>query len=386
MPVIVSNFAMFYSHTQARAKLPKKRRRIMPVEHLPRSLAVRSNAAANQLHAHHVAAAAAARGQPATLAPGNLSAAAGATHHHPSNLAYFSAAQQQQQAANSSSPASISGHAFGLQACSLGAAAATLVGAPSAAGAPQAQMLVPRGATLDHHARARINLSNKDLLPDCSVTTGAASASASASTSATAPAAAPAASAESHAPQSSPAVAPPADRKSASGTPTAMQAPEAGGEAERPQQPPSTPSKRRSTHRGGGGSKAAQQCCCSAQTCSGCLAEELCAQQQQQQQKHLDGSELPAANSACSASCQSRSCRRNNCCCPMSPSGDSASGVRRRKAAPLEDQPQQSELERRKERPRQRQRSVDDRKQLAECGFCSQSLDRKDSSDRSTVL
>lgn len=32
VPVIVSNFAMFYSHTQARAKLPKKRRRVLPVE------------------------------------------------------------------------------------------------------------------------------------------------------------------------------------------------------------------------------------------------------------------------------------------------------------------------------------------------------------------
>ena len=32
VPVIVSNFAMYYSHTQARAKLPKKRRRVMPVE------------------------------------------------------------------------------------------------------------------------------------------------------------------------------------------------------------------------------------------------------------------------------------------------------------------------------------------------------------------
>jgi len=30
--VIVSNFALFYSHTQARAKLPKKRRRVLPVE------------------------------------------------------------------------------------------------------------------------------------------------------------------------------------------------------------------------------------------------------------------------------------------------------------------------------------------------------------------
>jgi len=30
--VIVSNSALFYSHTQARAKLPKKRRRVLPVE------------------------------------------------------------------------------------------------------------------------------------------------------------------------------------------------------------------------------------------------------------------------------------------------------------------------------------------------------------------
>ncbi|KAL1400938.1 hypothetical protein pipiens_007023 [Culex pipiens pipiens] len=34
VPVIVSNFAMYYSHTQARAKLPKKRRRVLPVEQL----------------------------------------------------------------------------------------------------------------------------------------------------------------------------------------------------------------------------------------------------------------------------------------------------------------------------------------------------------------
>ncbi|CAH8615223.1 unnamed protein product [Schistosoma bovis] len=32
VPVIVSNFSMFYSHTLARSKLPKKRRRILPVE------------------------------------------------------------------------------------------------------------------------------------------------------------------------------------------------------------------------------------------------------------------------------------------------------------------------------------------------------------------
>ncbi|TKR80388.1 hypothetical protein L596_014468 [Steinernema carpocapsae] len=32
VPVIVSNFAMFYSHTQAREKLPRKRRRVLPIE------------------------------------------------------------------------------------------------------------------------------------------------------------------------------------------------------------------------------------------------------------------------------------------------------------------------------------------------------------------
>jgi potassium voltage-gated channel Shaw-related subfamily C protein len=32
VPVIVSNFAMFYSHTQARAKLPKKRRRVVAID------------------------------------------------------------------------------------------------------------------------------------------------------------------------------------------------------------------------------------------------------------------------------------------------------------------------------------------------------------------
>merc|ERR1719220_1143757 len=32
VPVIVSNFEMYYSHTQARAKLPKKRRRVINVD------------------------------------------------------------------------------------------------------------------------------------------------------------------------------------------------------------------------------------------------------------------------------------------------------------------------------------------------------------------
>ena len=32
VPVIVSNFTLFYSHAQAREKLPKTRRRVLPVE------------------------------------------------------------------------------------------------------------------------------------------------------------------------------------------------------------------------------------------------------------------------------------------------------------------------------------------------------------------
>ncbi|XP_064652060.1 potassium voltage-gated channel protein Shaw-like isoform X11 [Lineus longissimus] len=44
VPVIVSNFAMFYSHTQARSKLPKKRRRVLPVEAVrPKNPPIRSN-------------------------------------------------------------------------------------------------------------------------------------------------------------------------------------------------------------------------------------------------------------------------------------------------------------------------------------------------------
>ncbi|XP_071743484.1 potassium voltage-gated channel protein Shaw isoform X2 [Lepeophtheirus salmonis] len=42
VPVIVSNFAMYYSHTQARAKLPKKRRRVVNVD-LPTSANRRAN-------------------------------------------------------------------------------------------------------------------------------------------------------------------------------------------------------------------------------------------------------------------------------------------------------------------------------------------------------
>ncbi|VDK49828.1 unnamed protein product [Anisakis simplex] len=47
VPVIVSNFAMFYSHTQAREKLPRKRRRVLPVEQV--RLQVRRHAAVMEI-------------------------------------------------------------------------------------------------------------------------------------------------------------------------------------------------------------------------------------------------------------------------------------------------------------------------------------------------
>ncbi|XP_044272546.1 potassium voltage-gated channel protein Shaw-like isoform X2 [Tribolium madens] len=56
VPVIVSNFSMFYSHTQARSKLPKKRRRVLPVEQ-PRRKKVETatNRRMNAIKHHHPA-------------------------------------------------------------------------------------------------------------------------------------------------------------------------------------------------------------------------------------------------------------------------------------------------------------------------------------------
>ncbi|XP_026471033.1 potassium voltage-gated channel protein Shaw-like [Ctenocephalides felis] len=50
VPVIVSNFSMFYSHTQARSKLPKKRRRVLPVEQ-PRRKREMNNATNRRMNA-----------------------------------------------------------------------------------------------------------------------------------------------------------------------------------------------------------------------------------------------------------------------------------------------------------------------------------------------
>lgn len=44
VPVIVSNFTMFYSHTQAREKLPRQRRRVIAVPAEPGAASGRSGA------------------------------------------------------------------------------------------------------------------------------------------------------------------------------------------------------------------------------------------------------------------------------------------------------------------------------------------------------
>ncbi|CDW52461.1 voltage gated potassium channel [Trichuris trichiura] len=55
MPVIVSNFEMFYSHAQARAKLPKKRRRVLPPEETKMMLRHRPAKVTAETNKHAVA-------------------------------------------------------------------------------------------------------------------------------------------------------------------------------------------------------------------------------------------------------------------------------------------------------------------------------------------
>lgn len=151
---------MFYSHTQARAKLPKKRRRIMPVEHLPRSLAIRSNPmqqsqqhqqlppGQQQLVTSGARLGPFGQGPPATLAAGNLIKGQPAHLHASSNFAYYA-------------PGS------GLLNSSANPLLARQEGGPATPLVPPNQTLVPRGATLDSlSSRTRLNLSHKDLLPD----------------------------------------------------------------------------------------------------------------------------------------------------------------------------------------------------------------------------
>jgi hypothetical protein len=53
VPVIVSNFSLFYSHTQARMKLPKKRRRVVAVQQPRRSQQQRNTHHHNNHHNNH---------------------------------------------------------------------------------------------------------------------------------------------------------------------------------------------------------------------------------------------------------------------------------------------------------------------------------------------
>ncbi|CAG0883006.1 unnamed protein product, partial [Darwinula stevensoni] len=53
VPVIVSNFAMYYSHTQARAKLPKKRRRVLQIEQVRAPVAASSRGAGSGPKQNH---------------------------------------------------------------------------------------------------------------------------------------------------------------------------------------------------------------------------------------------------------------------------------------------------------------------------------------------
>ncbi|CAG9802281.1 unnamed protein product [Chironomus riparius] len=52
VPVIVSNFSRFYSHSQARSKLPKKRRRVLPVEQ-PRRKRGNEGGPNRRMNIHH---------------------------------------------------------------------------------------------------------------------------------------------------------------------------------------------------------------------------------------------------------------------------------------------------------------------------------------------
>ncbi|PNF43116.1 Potassium voltage-gated channel protein Shaw [Cryptotermes secundus] len=77
VPVIVSNFSMFYSHTQARSKLPKKRRRVLPVEQPRRKRGEGViNRRMNAIKHHH----------PAIFKDAFGSAKIGAQFMHPKNM------------------------------------------------------------------------------------------------------------------------------------------------------------------------------------------------------------------------------------------------------------------------------------------------------------
>jgi len=446
---------MFYSHTQARAKLPKKRRRIMPVEHLPRSLAVRSNAAASQLHAHQVAAAAAARtGAPAPQGPATLQAAslcAAAPPGAHSNFAYY--------APGLTAAAAAAANVYSLQ--QTGPLAAPL-GAHQHPGQPPAttvtgHTLVPRGATLDqHHSRARINLSNKDLLPDCGppapaprpkppttvhsppgAPPGGAPLSSGpkpperqppAGQPLSSPAAQEAATELRQAPTSGPGAAPEPPSTTAAQRDQHKAEGEHGGQSEakpqpRPSTPQATPTRRRQ-HRERAGRQAGGELT-SAWSAASCLA---CQAESDGQARQRGGCGPGVESGSDCAGCHwKRACRRKGCyCCacagepragrpdaasePASPKGglelrlpagapsegahiahseQSGGSPTDRKPSKAAGRVQGGEKAAESENQEGGLSTGDERRQqqlAGECGFCSLSLDRKDSSDKSTVL
>lgn len=141
----------------------------MPVEHLPRSLAVRT-AHPNQMHHAHAAAGvgfgAAGGRPPATLTAANLTGsgqgpvtAGGFSYYVPGMVSSGGSTGTSHLVGRPAAGANI--YNFGVGSSSLSPAGGS-------------STLVPRGATLDYPGptRARINLSNKDLLPDAVPSSG----------------------------------------------------------------------------------------------------------------------------------------------------------------------------------------------------------------------
>lgn len=352
---------MFYSHTQARAKLPKKRRRIMPVEHLPRSLAIRSNPMGQQQHqAQQTSALSSAgllarAGPPVTLAPGDLAAG----HHHPasSNFAYYAPGSGLLNSSMNPMAAAASNDVFSLSS-----------GQSSCAGqrpGPLGQTLVPRGATLDSlHTRTRINLSNKDLLPDVERPTALVVA----------------------APMASVAAAPTAGLEPASAL--SRQEEQRGQEKSRPpvgeatiqttqqQQQPTSSSARHHNrkHQHGANSSTSRGCSCKqSKSCPSCCCELDCCQVAASQ-----------ADQAAKLSDQHQHRRRN---CSSSKSGSSGSTPPSDlSSAPAEQRDGQQDDGSRKNQCQTRNNNSSPATSLLADGPSGACLDRKDSSDKSTIL
>ncbi|XP_011293848.1 potassium voltage-gated channel protein Shaw isoform X1 [Musca domestica] len=87
VPVIVSNFSMFYSHTQARSKLPKQRRRVLPVEQPRRKREPVPQPRGGRTHAY----------KQTSLAPGVVATGHPHPHHNPMLKEAFATAKIETQ-------------------------------------------------------------------------------------------------------------------------------------------------------------------------------------------------------------------------------------------------------------------------------------------------